>query len=92
MFHREGHPKVLRIFNLLFAILALIFAIVLQYMTKNNILAFLILNSWLILNLVFLFVGHHQLISLLKYRYCLVYVLFGLIAFFQIINLIEVIR
>ena len=88
MLHKDGHPKGLRISNLVFTLLALIFAIVVQVLGKGSILGFLIVNSWVLLNLVFLFVGHHHLISLLKCRICLVYILFAFIAFYQILMLI----
>ena len=47
-------------------------------------------NSWLILNIVFHVLPHHQLVSFLKCRVCLVYVWFGIQAFFGILALILV--
>ena len=88
MLHKNGQPKGLRISNLVFTLLAHIFAIVVQVMAKGSILSFLIVNSWVLLNLVFLFLGHHHLISLLKSRICLVYILLAFIAFYQIFMLI----
>ena len=88
MLHKDGHPKGLRISNLVFTLLALIFAIVVQVLAKGSVVGFLLLNSWVLLNLVFLFVGHHHLISLLKLRICIVYVLFAFIAFYQIFALV----
>ena len=47
-------------------------------------------NSWLILNIIFHVLPHHQLVSFLKCRVCLVYVWFGIQAFFGVLALILV--
>ena len=88
MFHRVGHPKELRIFNLVFVFLSLIFAIVWLILSEAPIYFFFIANSFVLINLVFLFVGHHQLISLLKCRFCFIYIWFSIIALNQIFGIV----
>ena len=51
---------------------------------------FVIGNSWLILNIIFHFLPHNALITFLKCRVCLVYVLFALQLLVDIIVLIVV--
>ena len=88
----HGHDGLLKWVNLL-SILAIFGLEIYTYSQFGSFVSWwsaLLSNSWLILNLIFHVLPHHQLISFLKCRVCLVYIWFGLQLFVDIIAIILV--
>ena len=85
--HKDKHPNGLRVWNIVFVALGLILALVGVAISKD-IVGFFIGNLYLLLNLIFLLLPHHQLIGFLKCRICLVYILFAFFTVWYVIALL----
>ncbi len=75
----HGTAGVSKIVNFLSIIGIFVCEIIMFVMASSQVqwASLILANGWLILNLVFHFLPHHGLISFLRCRVCLVYVLFA---------------